>query len=155
MKSMWFLESRKYRGGREVGGGDRFGMRDGFCCCCCWFRLGWAGHTVAESAGFCSPASSCWSSGHVTRERKPSAVSVQRGMGEARRRESERGGGGRMSSAHPGSDSWVTDSARTHLCDALTAHINKHQPPTETHCKYTKICICETSCYLPGDVSRF
>ncbi len=43
---------------------------------------GWAGHTVAESAGFCSPAASCWSSGHVTREKKPSAVSVQCGMGE-------------------------------------------------------------------------
>lgn len=61
---------------------------------------GCAGPTLAESAGFCSPASACWSSGHVTRERKPSAVSLQRRMGEVRRteRESERergqGGGG-------------------------------------------------------------
>lgn len=64
---------------------------------------GWAGPTLAESAGFCSPASACWSSGHVTRERKPSAVSLQRGMGEVRR--TEGGWGGRVSSAHPASDS--------------------------------------------------
>lgn len=46
---------------------------------------GWVGQTLAESAGLCSPASACRSSGHMTRERKPSAVSLQRRMGEVRR----------------------------------------------------------------------
>lgn len=74
--------------------------------------MGWARRALAESAGFRSPASARWSSSHVMREKKPSAVSLQRGMGEVRRtdreggRETELGGrGGGLSSAHLESDS--------------------------------------------------
>lgn len=73
---------------------------------------GWAGLSRLEliQQGFAALHPACWSCSHVLGrrgERKPSAVSLQRGMGEVRRTEKEREGEswGGVSSAHPGSDS--------------------------------------------------